>query len=120
VRAELALVAISFVAALAGCAESQLEPRSDWIASPVIFAPSPGAAEIHTIVAPEKWVENPAPSAPVRRPSISLGFIGDEPLGESEQGRPRWPWIPEPFRMDTWGWRHGDVPPAFAPQPQDY
>jgi hypothetical protein len=46
---------------------------------------------------PAVYAVNPAPV--VYRPrSISLGFIGDEPLTPTYSG-PRWPWVQEGFYM---------------------
>jgi hypothetical protein len=108
-RTALGLAAL--LGAAVSCHESELEPKApengEWVASPVEVAPAPEPAEIHTIIPPQKWVENPAPGRRTQRQSISLGFIGDEPLSETESTGPRWPWVQEPFKMGTWRWRHG-------------
>jgi hypothetical protein len=83
--------------ALLGCHESDLEPQSplrgDW-------SMAEWQAPVATIPmeAPAVYADNPAPV--VYRPrSISLGFIGDEPLTPTPYSGPRWPWVQEGFHM---------------------
>ena len=75
----------------AGCHESELEPKS-----PDALWESPMTAEQTYMLAPVPAVVDPAPVRE-RPKSISLGFIGDQPLTEVPSSGPRWPYVAEPF-----------------------
>jgi hypothetical protein len=114
--ARFALI-VAVASQLAGCGESEIEPRSaasvqgdEW--DPFVPEPPPraGAAPRAQPLAPraELAVVEPSPPPPQRPRSISLGYIGDEPLTPSPPTPPRWPWVAEPFHNDHWtsgyGW----------------
>jgi hypothetical protein len=46
---------------------------------------------------PVPAVLDPAPVVRERPRSVSLGFVGDEPLTETPPSPPRWPYVQEPF-----------------------
>jgi hypothetical protein len=79
--------------ALAGCHESELEPKAPEAAW---SEPGRGAAEATYAMAPVPAVIDPAP-VPERPKSISLGFVGDEPLAETPPAPLHWPYVQEPF-----------------------
>jgi len=82
---------------LAGCHESDLEPasplRGDWSMRAADIPAQAMSPEV-----PALYVPDPAPIT-ARPRSVSLGFIGDEPLAPSPVMGPRWPWVQEPFHM---------------------
>lgn len=88
-------------ALVAGCHESEIEPRAP-IADPW---EDDGSAEWERPVfamsqadIPPAVIADPAPVL-VRPRSISLGFVGDEPLTPSPVMPPRWPWVQERFHL---------------------
>jgi hypothetical protein len=93
----MALALATASLACAGCHESDLEPQSplrgDWTmsqwAAPVSSIP---------MEAPAVYAANPAPIL-YRPRSISLGYIGDEPLTPTPYAGARWPWVQEGFHM---------------------
>jgi hypothetical protein len=91
----LVLAALS-VLALAGCHESELEPRTP---DAIWVEPNEGSLEAAYAMAPVPAVTNPAPQPESqRRRSISLGYIGDAPLTQAPPSPPHWPYVAEPFR----------------------
>jgi len=80
--------------ALAGCHESELEPKAP---AGVWTEPGRGAAEATYTMAPVPAVIDPAPVAREPPKSISLGYVGDEPLTETPPSPPHWPYVQEPF-----------------------
>ena len=112
-RRLLLLVGVGLCAAAsAGCHESELEPKAP---EQVWDVPS---AEATYAMAPVPAIVDPAPvRAPAR--SVSLGYVGDEPLAELPTSGPRFPYVHEPFRYQepyayNRGYRRGHwvrVPP---------
>jgi hypothetical protein len=90
---------------LPACHESELEPATPdrmW-EDPSAFHSSSwepmttGPLEATYALAPVPAVVNPAPLPPEPPRSISLGFIGDEPLTATPPHPARWPYVPEGF-----------------------
>lgn len=95
------ILVLLVAAALAGCHESELEPKSP---EQVWDLETPGAsAEAAYTMAPVPAVFDPAPVPRDRPRSVSLGFIGDGPLTPSPHVGPHWPWVQEPFRYQGRG-----------------
>ena len=94
--------------ALAACHESELEPQTPegaW------SEPGRGAAEATYTMAPVPAVIDPAPVRE-RPKSISLGYVGDEPLTETPPSEPHWPYVQEPFHYrEPYPTPYGFAPP---------
>jgi hypothetical protein len=97
----VAWAGVVMAAVCMGCHSSDLEPESpirhDWAKTqwqePVMAMPQWDVPPVDA--------SNPAPTQGARPRSISLGFIGDEPLTPPPATVvPRWPYVQEPFHME--------------------
>ena len=103
---------------VAGCHESEIEPRA-----PIADPWEEGRAEWDRPVfamsqddIPAAVVDDPAPVL-VRPRTISLGFVGDEPLAPSPTMPPRWPWVQERFHLQpAYAFGYG-IPRRFYRRP---
>ncbi len=94
------LALLGAIALVAGCHESDIEPRSaiedDW----AIRQWQQPAGQMSQADIPRVWAENPAPMPRIRARSVSLGFVGDAPLEQESPAEGRWPWAQELFPPD--------------------
>jgi len=93
----LLLLLLAMAGGLAGCHESELEPKTP---DAVWDMERPGGStEATYALAPVPAVFNPAPLPRERPASISLGYIGDGPLTPAHGIVRRWPWVQERFHI---------------------
>jgi hypothetical protein len=94
--------------AIGACHESELEPKTP---DGVWEMERPGGSvEATYTLAPVPAVFNPAPLPRERPRSVSLGYIGDAPLTQTQGVTRRWPWVQERFHIadhSSYGYGYG-------------